>query len=284
MRVLRREFYEFGDGDILRIVPIGDVHLGAAGCDEELLAATVAEIAANPDCRWIGMGDYCDFINKSDKRFDPLTLAPWVGMRELADLPKAQVRRFLQFIHPIASQCLGLVNGNHEFMIQSRYERDIYSEIVAGVKNLSLFEADYPLALGYGGWLQLAFYNSDNKKGGSSVMRVSLHHGFVDGRLEGGKALNMQRWLWQNDCDLALMGHSHNTLVTLQDAISLDKSGHIQYKTKKGAFCGTFLGAPVQDGDPYYERGGYYHAPVGTIRVKLKPGAKRQPERVSITV
>lgn len=283
MRVIRHEWYNVGGTDEFRIVPLGDIHLGARGCDEKLLAATIEEIATDPRCYWIGMGDYCDFINRADRRFDPLVVADWLQVRHLGDITKAQLERLLGYLKPIASKCLGLLYGNHEHTIHHRYERDIYSDIVTGIKEAGGWTAERKLMLGYSGWLQLAFYWGGNRQGGSRVLTATAHHGASGGKLEGGKALNMQRWLWVHDCDLALMGHAHNTQSQAQDGVGLSKTGKPICTTRKGAFCGTFLGEPIE-GDPYYERAGYYHAPVGTIRVTLHPGAKRQPERVRLTV
>lgn len=282
MRTIRREFFNVANGAEFRIVPLGDIHLGAAGCDEKLLAAKVKEIAEDPDCYWIGMGDYCEFINRSDRRFDPLTVADWIHVRHLADLPGAQLERILRYLSPIADKCLGLLDGNHEFVIRAKYERDIYSDIVTGIKKAGGFPADYRLALGYEGFLRLVFYWGADRKHGSRQIDIALHHGWTNGRLEGGKALNMQRWLWFLWVDLALCGHSHNTQTQAQDGLALAKNGQPEYKVKKGAFTGTFLGVPIE-ADTYATRRGYFHAPVGTILVTLRPGAKRQPDRVLVT-
>jgi len=67
----------------------------------------------------------------------------------LSDIAKAQRDKFLTYIKPIAHKCLGLIQGNHEEFIKSRYERDVYLEIVSGVKGLS--KTDKNLALFYNG-------------------------------------------------------------------------------------------------------------------------------------
>ncbi|NIL98744.1 MAG: hypothetical protein GTO62_16895, partial [Planctomycetales bacterium] len=192
MKVLEREFFNVSRSDEFTILPIGDIHLGAAACDEQRFRDTVARVHGDDRCWWIGMGDYADFINRSDPRFHPGVLADWIKMADLADLSRAQRDRFLDIIQPIAAKCLALVSGNHETAIVKHYERDIYHEIVTGVKALGGFEDDYPLAIGYTGWLNLTFYRSDKRQRGRKV-KINLHHGYGGGRLAGAKALNLQR-------------------------------------------------------------------------------------------
>lgn len=283
MKVIRHEWYNVSAAREFRIIPIGDVHIGAAACDEDLLIKTVSRIEADPDCYWVGMGDYCEFINRSDKRFDTSNLASWLQVRHLGDIAKAQRDRFVGIVAPIATKCLGLLKGNHEQTIWARYERDIYSEIVTKIKGEAGLPAEHPLGLGYYGWLQLAFYWGANRRGGSRVLKIVGHHGSKAGRLEGSKALDMQRWLWVHDCDLALMGHSHNTQTQAQDVIALTKTGKPIYTTRKGAFTGTFLGIPTTS-DGYAERAGFYHSPVGTITAHLHPCHEDQPRRVRLEV
>ena len=61
--------------DTFTLVPIGDVHIGNAACDEARLRRVVDRIAADEWSYWVGLGDYCDFINMQDKRFSPDSLA-----------------------------------------------------------------------------------------------------------------------------------------------------------------------------------------------------------------
>jgi len=229
----------------------------------------------------------CDWINTSDPRYNVSTLADWlVTKRALADLAKAQRDRFLEYVEPIAHKCIGLLAGNHETAIQRHYERGIYNEIVSGVKALGGFAADRPLTLGYHGWLQLAFYHATDRKGGSHVLNVNLHHGFVGGRLGGAKTLNMQRWLWTHPmADLVLMGHSHNIDVNVAATYGIDRYGHHTEHVAKVAYTGAYLRSVNDQGpDTYAEVAGYLPAAVGGIQVLLHPMAMYQPQRVQVRV
>jgi len=275
LRVLRRDWHNLTRADEFHLYPISDPHIGAAACDEDKLSALVSTIAADDRAYWLGGGDYCDFINRGDmKRFDPAALASWLTVADLADLARAERDHFLDITQPIAGKCLGLVEGNHERTILSHYERDVYSEIVTATKERGKFASDHQLAFGYSGYLDLNFYRSDGKSAGTKIL-VSVHHGYVGGRLAGAKALNMQRWLWTHHCDLALFGHSHNTEIQIESVEFVDGKGNIRYQNRIGAFMGTFLRSGINDVDTYSSRAGYAPMPVSYLEITFRPGDAR---------
>ena len=283
MRVLTRDWWNVSRADVFTVVPIGDVHIGAAACDEDLLKQVVARIAGDERCAWIGLGDYCEWINVHDKRFQFSTLAPWVDVADLVDLAAAQRERFLDIVRPIAGQCLGLIKGNHEETIQHWTERDVYSEIVSAVKAAGGFESNHNLALGYYGWLRLVYHWGAEKRGGSCTITANLHHGWAAGRLGGAKALNMERWLWTHDCDLALFGHAHNADAYRRAVESLDRRGNLVTTVRRGGYGGTFLRTVNEGGaSSYSERKGYLPLPIGGIEVELRPGQVDQGARVRL--
>ena len=254
------------DGGI-RVVPLGDIHIGAAACDEEHFRQTVKYVK-DEGLYWVGMGDYCDFINKSDKRFS-LSLADWIGISELGDLAKNQKERFLEIVKPIASRCLGLLTGNHEDWILKKYERDIYSDIVTGVKEAGGFRDTDNLAFGYSGWLRLQF----NRNGSNSRRHIMifLHHGFVGGKLAGAKALNMQRLLWNHEADLIIMGHSHNTSIQREAVEYVNDADEIAVRNKVGCYSGTYLKTTQEGTTTYSEVKGYFPLPTGGVEIAMYP-------------
>lgn len=279
MRVIKRDFTGITRKDIFTIVPIGDIHIGAIGCNEQLLKKVVKRIQSDPHCYWVGMGDYCDFIRMSDRRFDPAVLADWVEVADLVDLPKRQVERVLSFLNPIADKCLGLIEGNHERTIKQWSERDVFSEIVSGVKAAAKMKTDQQLGFGASGWLRLRFERGSK---GVHIYTISLHHGFVGGKLAGAKALNMQRWLWTHRCDLALFGHSHNQMVQVEGVEEIDRNGNIFLHRSVGAYTGTFLQSITEGTTSYAEFGGYFPLPVGGVEIKLQPGSKIREQRLRV--
>ena len=84
MKILSREWFNVARGDVYRLFPLGDIHLGNEACDERRFCQVVQEIAGDDRALWIGLGDYCDFINRTDPRFDPLALPRWaIGQADI---------------------------------------------------------------------------------------------------------------------------------------------------------------------------------------------------------
>jgi predicted phosphodiesterase len=276
MNVLRREWFNVGRGMRFTVVPLGDIHLGNAACDEALFKGAIERIASDESCYWLGMGDFCEFINVTDPRFSPDSLAPWIKMAHIGDLAKAQRDRFLDFIEPIASRCLGMIEGNHEKSIRKYYERDIYSDLVIGVKERGGFEATHPLALGVCGWMNWAFYMVPDKAGRLRSIKVNAHHGFVGGKLAGAKALNMQRWLWSHDADLVIFGHSHNASVQVE-AVEAMSGSRVIHQHRIGCYGGTFM-----SGAGYAIEKGYFPTPKTYNEIRLRPWAKEQRDRIRV--
>lgn len=275
MKIIRREWYNVTRSDEWRLYPLGDIHLGNRACDEKLLKSVISAIAEDDRALWIGLGDYCDFIQRSDPRFEVESLASWFKLADLADIARAQRERLLGYLAPIAPKCLGLIEGNHERAIHRWYERDIYAEIVTGIKDAGGFAPDHDLAFGYSGWLLLHFYRSAEKRRGT-LLRFYLHHGFVGGKLAGAKALNMQRVLWTHDCDLAIMGHSHNSGAQVE-AVERVRGTRVVHDHRIGCYSGTFM-----NGARYSEVKGYFPMPLTQTRAILQPGAEMHRDRIRV--
>jgi len=275
--VIVKEFYNIKNGQTYEIIPLGDVHLGAKACLEAEFKEIVEYIANNPNAFWIGMGDYCDFINMSDPRFDPRTLASWIEMKDLKNLATVQKEQFVQLIKPIAKKCLGLVKGNHEDVIERYYEYDIYSAIVNAIKEAAGLSMKDKLALGMYGWLILKLYTGPKKEGSRNV-KFNLHHGFTGGRLAGAKALNMQRWLWSHAADVTIWGHTHNKMTQAEAIESVDSRDKIIIVPRLGVISGTYMASTVEEGNTYAENKGYLPLPAGDtprIYITIKAGRPR---------
>jgi hypothetical protein len=248
---------------------------------EDIFKQKVREVVEDNNCYWIGGGDYCDFINKSDPRFSASILADWFTVPQIDFISEAQVNHFCEIIKPIAHKCLGLLCGNHETAIQRHYEHSVFHEIVGYIKRHGKFRDEDKLALGYDGWIELKFRRS--LTAGTKRVIINCHHGFAGGRLAGAKALAMQRWLWQKDCDIALMGHSHDTLIQSVQVEGLDRNSKFITKKRRGAYCGTFLDTTMPGIDTYSSVRGYPPMPVGGVEIVLRPTASNEFERIKLS-
>lgn len=283
MRVIHRKFFNVSCADTWTIVPIGDIHLGARACDEDRLKRVIDRVAKDDRALWIGLGDYCDFVNVKDPRFAARTLAEWISVADLEDLAGAQEARLFKYFEPIAGKCLGLLEGNHETAITKYSERAIFANIVTRMKEVGGFKPDDVLGIGYYGWLQLHFYRSKHQER-ASVITLNLHHGFTKGKLAGAKALDMQRWLWTHDADIVLFGHSHNTASQIETVQGLNDAGNPVERNRIGAYGGTFLKTNEEGVTTYSEQKGYFPTPQSGVAIHLHPHAYDPHERVTLTL
>jgi len=200
--ITRHTGYE-SRSDVFRLYCITDIHLGNLGSNEGLLKELAKKIEADPFAYWIGLGDYCDFINLHDPRFDPRELVGWLcGGEALADIGRAEVRRFLSIMSPIADKCLGLCEGNHESAILRHSETDVYSSIVEGLMAKDEHRLDHR------GFVSWRF----SRQGGSTwTMRILASHGSGGGASKGNAGNKLGKLAEQVDgVDAILMGHLHD--------------------------------------------------------------------------
>lgn len=266
MHVIKKTIIGSRRSDTYEIYPIGDIHIGNVNCDEHKLDEIIEMVKSNNNARWIGMGDYCDFINMKDKRFSVKELASWITIKELTDLAKYQMDRIIRKFQPISEKCLCLVRGNHEDMIQRMTERDVHSNLVSAIKENGKLEVEERLDLGYYGWLPIVFTRDQSQ----TRVTLNIHHGMVGGMLAGAKALAMQRWLWSHDADIVIFGHSHNTGIQVEQTEYIDQAGKFRVKKKYGCYAGTFM-KPADESSSYAEIKGYLPIPQSNIKIVIRP-------------
>ena len=91
-------------GKHFRIYPLGDWHYGSRPCHEAFIAQVVAEIKADPDAVWVGMGDFIENAIIGSKSDIYTQTVP----------PREQMDHIVDLLTPIKSKGLFIVGGNHE--------------------------------------------------------------------------------------------------------------------------------------------------------------------------
>jgi len=270
MRVITHSISYPSRSDVIRVTPLGDLHLGNALCDEKLLAETVAEIEADPLHYWGGMGDYGDFIKRGDRRHRESHLARWMHGKD--DLSAAQVDRIVKVLDPIKDKCLWLVRGNHEDLIHKRYEHDVYAELCRRLGAC----AERPLELGYRGFVRLRMNRRREKHGCYSVV-FYVHHGHGGGRLAGSWALKVERLPKAYDADVYLYAHGHRKLTHGSQRLSAaSRADRVVAKDLWQCTTGCFLQSFDKKGERevYSEEKDYAPLGTGTIEVQIRPDKK----------
>lgn len=257
---------------------LGDLHVGALNCAEDKIKALVKRIAANPYARWLGGGDLCDNVILTDvKRFDPTILPDWMLKDKdpekvraaLQDIVGAQKKRLFELLKPIRHQCLGLIEGNHEYSIMKYHNRDLMKDMCEhfGVENLT----------------DCAFvrFKFTRKVYGTtsdpvSTVRAFITHGHGGGRTSGAEPMCLYRLAADKECEIVMKGHSHTYCIHHPiPMLSMPSRGELpkdpivydKFAGNWGAFVYTYKTGP----STYASRENYPVRPMYTFEVKIRP-------------
>ena len=247
------------------VIPIGDIHLGNAGCDVEKLKKLVKWINEKDNVYWIGMGDFLDCINLTDKRFDPQTLAKEFR-NSLDNLIPMQVHRLVEILKPIKEKCLGLHEGNHERKIRLVNQYDPIYEIWKEFNIPSL-----PM-LKDAAITRLKFVQDcKGKRQPSYVYDIFSVHGNVGGRKGGAKINRLEDMCASFNADIYLMAHSHVKMTESKSVLYVDNHLHLKRAKKVLAVTGCFLNGYIQGSGGYCEQWMLSPTMTGVVKISLRP-------------
>lgn len=261
--------------DEYTLYPIGDIHLGAKGCDVPELKKTIEAVRSDPMARWVGMGDYAEHITMTDKRFDLRTIDPKYR-DQLDDLPGACVRDLIEMFKPIKGKCLGLVVGNHEEKLRLSHSNNVHGAMCTflGVKDL-----------GYTAVIRWTFRrgNGSTRQSGH-VFKILVSHGTIASRRNGAKINRMEDVASQFNVDLALFGHGHSKLVSERIELDFPDFGEMRQieKWKYVVMTGTYRKNHTFETLDYAEKAGYPPVPIGSPRIKFRPWAFSTNRRIEV--
>lgn len=279
MQIIQRTIYVPSSASRVTLWPLTDSHLGARAVDEKLLRSHVQQIANDEFSYWLHLGDIIDGIGRKDaKRHMESTMAEWCHGEN--DIITAQEEYAINLFSPIASKCLALLPGNHEYAVLKYQERDAYRRIVSSIARAADVQPE-TLALGVQGILSLKFRRGtpDNFHDGWRC-NLYLFHGSGHGALPGGHALALGRVLGNTACDIALMGHRH--IRQYVDRITLDVSstGKLIAQLRAAMFVASYLNAWVLPAagklpiDTYVDQIGAPPVPLGTTPIVFTPSER----------
>jgi hypothetical protein len=271
-----------------RFYNVGDTHTGALSCDLVSLRKTVKVIASDPFTHWFGTGDYCEFINCDDKRFDPKNLLPR-HRDNLDNLAISQADEWLEETEPMHEQCEGMVAGNHDDYIRKKYHIDILAYIVDRMNaGLKLKGSSHIVPnLGYGqGIVRVKFEREGG--GGATVKSVvfNIAHGWGGGEYPGGNLNRMVRLSANDDADIFMRGHVHKMVNYLHPVFHYSRKGKLvaQKQSKALLICGSYYKTYQEGVTSYAEQRDY--APVETgsnwVEIQLNPFRMRVGSETTI--
>ena len=186
--------YDLGGGRPVRIVPIGDIHIGDRMANMRLVADMVERIRSDPDCFVVLCGDLMNTAivgSKSDIYAEEMT-------------PDAQIDKAVELLSPISDRILAIVPGNHEERISKTAGTDTTKRLAAELGCKDLYRPEAAL---------LYIRTGRNRNGGTkskNVYSVYINHGHGGGgRRAGSKVNSLQDLGYVIDADIIIAGHTH---------------------------------------------------------------------------
>ncbi len=276
MQIIEKVIEYHSRSDVISIIPIGDTHVGNVATNEGVIKKAVARIATEPLSYTILTGDYCDYIARTDKRFDagtiPDWLRPWFWKK---DMIAGQTERLLSLISPVKGKVLGVLEGGHEAKISKYYENNVYTDVLKGVKKAP----EEMLGLGKAGFIRLKLrrMSSEGKRLGTWTVIIYAQHEGPASSKSGAKALFLESLIGAYGADVFLVGHGHARISLKKEYTGIAKKGfELVKKEWVAAMCGSALGS-VSDpgkGQPYFEGTRMFPLGAGFIEIQLIPATK----------
>jgi hypothetical protein len=243
--------------DTIHIEPMGDIHVGHVGFDEEHYKERVKAITEDPNRYTFFMGDQLDAINIYDKRYNPDAVVlhdidsqrqRWYDLTEPLieeHLEKCEKVKFKDYSYNIKKdkyeniertkmqvkkgenpKVWGLLHGNHEYKIRELTKTYLENNFC------------YPHGfdfLGAKAYISLDIRYKGNILGQWAIMAM---HGSG-----GGQPETMLRQMKQNNyCDIFFCGHLHQKFYKPETVMDMDhRTGKVWQRDihlcNTGTFC-----------------------------------------------
>jgi len=273
MKLIDREVKTKSSTDTFPLYVIGDVHIGSLNCAEKKFRQFVGYIKDKPNALWIGGGDYCDCIKPQDvKRFDHESLPDWLltgsptDIREaLSDIVRKQKDRFCEIVEPIRDKCLGLIEGNHEYVMRRNYNYAMQYIMCEQLRVPNLTDSAF---------IRLRF---NNNGGNARTIRIFIQHGFGGGRTPGAEPNHLARLDHMvTETDIILRGHAHSfrieppivkMFVPSKGVLGDEVEERHTYLANWGCWVMSYKAGP----STYDSRAAYPPRPLEALEIMIKP-------------
>lgn len=222
----------------INLYGVGDIHYGARGCSVNKFRRDIKRIIDDPLALVILMGDHCDYVATTDKRYDPRQLDEDL---DLDDVFVSQQTPLIEILRPLADQgkILCALEGNHEETVRLRYHYDVHKHFCArlGVRQAATCAGILLRCHGYRG---------------KSVVTANIfvHHGAGAAQTKGGKINRLAKVLsWYPDGDVYMMGHVHESLDWADTALYvkiMGKKPRVVHRDRKLVITGSYLRTYVE--------------------------------------
>jgi UDP-2,3-diacylglucosamine pyrophosphatase LpxH len=239
--------------DIFHLEPLGDIHIGHAGFNEDLYKERVKAIANDDDRYTIFMGDQIDAITVYDKRFNPDT-----SVEHSIDNQRKTWQELTQPLidaHKENPKIFGLMHGNHEYKIRD-IDRAYMENQFCTPNKIQFLGAKCYLAL-----------EVRHKKRLLAQWEIMAMHGSGGGTPER----LFQQMKTDNYMDVFMAGHLHQKRYIPGEVMQMDfKSGKVWRRPTHSINTGTFCEFLVEGTSGYGDQKNQISGtPIGTATLSF---------------
>lgn len=201
----------------IKIIPIGDVHLGHRAHLAEKFQATIRYIQEHEGVYWFGGGDFMENALDDGR-----------GMTYDSDVrPRTQLQQITHLIAPIAHKCLFLHAGNHEDRTSKKTDQ-CPLDIIADKLNIPYYH--YPMRM--------------RVQWGDYDWGFNVQHGRSASQTKGGKMNAATKPRNFNDfVEYIVSFHVHDAIENIVTCLCEDKANKRLYMRKQYVLIGqSYLG------------------------------------------
>ena len=241
--------------DIFHLEPLGDIHVGHAGFDEELYKSRIKAISKQKNRYTLFMGDQLDAITVYDKRFNP-------DMSIEHDVDN-QRKQFQQLTQPLFDahgkseneKIWGLMHGNHEYKIH-QISRAYLENLFCRPYNIDFLGAKCYIAL------EVRY-----KKKILAQWEIMAMHGSGGGQPER----MFKQMKTDNYMDVFMCGHLHQKRYIPGESYQMDfRSGKVWRRPTHSINTGTFCEFLVEGASGYGDqKNEVMGTPIGTATLSF---------------
>jgi hypothetical protein len=241
---------------VKRLYFIGDPHFGTIACCEDRVKEAVETIHDDKNGIWVNTGDNGEYITPDDPRYDNGMIADWVSKKDVA---KSQEKHIAEIFRPIATKCIGMNWGNHEFEYTKHKFGDVHSWLCEDLKVINL---------GFACFIDLVFKRENSTS--SHRYRCCGTHGSSNSITPAGKLNVLHRWMQGNDAQIYWYAHMHDILHKPRGYLSVGNNKKLINKEALGVVTGSFYRTYMEGIDATYgERKNYPLNKIGYPMIEI---------------
>ena len=218
--------HHFPERKNITIIPIADVHLGAAECMEREWRQFCDMVLKRPDI-YILLGG--DLINNS-------TRSSIANPFDEKIRPSMQKRLMVEMLSPLRGRILAACMGNHERRSLKESDVDLTYDIMCKLDIEELYRPNIAFIK-----LQMGAINGNGLR--NPTYTIVMTHGTGGGIYTGASVNRSERFGYVIDnMDVLVTGHTHKAYVTQPSKIFIDgRNNKVSFKPFKVVNCTSWL-------------------------------------------